>query len=373
MTEMLQETQSRFSLQGRNIIVRERSGEKRIDVANEYRTSAGPLEFDVVIEFGDLYKGMAGSTIPVGDRWTGFQHGDARIMAHHSNDNISGTVKKGTEQITDIVQSSPYQNPLAVGAYGKLVNKLTELEGREVKDEIKRATPIVALRAGLPMTEALGYNKKDMVLLEAKRLNGRTDPNKLALGLRFVGSKEEIMNKLKQANGKFVNADPALATGSTQLGILLWLLSNKIDVKNFTALSIGAAQQGLEMLNSSAEELRHQGYKFSFNTVTAAIHPSLTAGDHPYYIKTAKDEFAVGDGGDYLDLLLPPELRKRWSEVATQANIDQLSKDRPEITWNEWISSGEEVNLNLMVAIQQVLNISHKRDVWVGNIFKKEE
>jgi len=372
MTETLRETQSHFSLQKRDIIVRERIGEKRIDVANEYRTSAGPLEFDVVIEFGDLYKDMAGSTIPVGKRWTTFQNGDARIMFHHSNEDIAGPVKKGSEQITDIVQTSSYQNPLAVGAYGKLVNELTEVLGREVKEEIKGATPIVALRAGLPMTEALAYNKKDMVLLEAKRLNGLNDPNKLALGIRFVGNKEEIMKKLEKANGKFVNADPALATGSTQLGILLWLFSNKIVVKNFTALSIGAAQQGLEILNATAQELRDQGHQFSFNTVSAGLHPTLTAGEHPYYIQTAKGKYAVGDGGDFLDLLLPPEFRKRWPERITQAHIDALKEKCIEGNW-ESIKEGDDVTLANMVEIQQILNANNKKDVLVGNIFKKEE
>lgn len=241
MAEILAETQAHFSLNKQAIIVRE-AGANRIDVSREYRTSAGPLDFDVVIEFGNLYMDMAGSTVPIPSRWTKFQNGDARIMAHHPKEDIARLVKKGSEQITDIVDTSSTQNPMVVHEYGKLVKALTKFERIEVKDEIEGATPIVALRAGLPMTEALGYNKEEMVLLEAKRLNGLNNSNKLALGLRFVGSKEEIMKKLKKANGKFVNADPALATGSTQLGILLWLFSNKIDVKSFTALSIGAAQ-----------------------------------------------------------------------------------------------------------------------------------
>lgn len=224
MAELIRETQRQFSLGKHDIIVREAiNPQLKIDVSKEYSTSAGPLEFDVVIEFGNLYKEMAGSTIPSEKRWTGYVNGDARIMTHHENLDIAKFVNKSCEQITDIAQSSTPQDPLAVEAYGKLVNKLTELEGREVSEEIKDATPIVALRAGLPMTEALGYSKDDMVLLEAKRLNGLTDPDKLALGLRFVGDREEMIEKLKDANGKFLNADPALATGSTQLGILLWL------------------------------------------------------------------------------------------------------------------------------------------------------
>jgi hypothetical protein len=374
MSEKLVETQNIFSLNRNTIIVRE-AGVKRIDVSRGYRTSAGPLEFDVVIEFGNMYKDMAGSTVLSEKRWKDFQHGDARIMANHSNSYTAGAVSKQCELIADIVETSSPQDPQGVKWYSESVEQLTKWEKKEAGREIEEAVPIVALRAGLPMTEALGYKKEDMVLLEAKRLNGIADPNRLALGLRFVGNREEIMEKLKKANGKFLNADPALATGSTQLGILLWLLSNKIEVSSFTAFSIGAAQQGLEMLNQSVQELRDEGHTFSFNSITAGLHPTLTAGEHPYYIKTEEDRYAVGDGGDYLDLLLPPELRRRWGDKITRAHLNALNAAcKEDITKkNPWIEEERGIDLETMCAIQRLLNSYGHHKVLTGDIFKKEE
>lgn len=370
--EKAPESRKPFQLGKNEIVIRESIGPKRIDVSKEYRVSAGSTEFDVVIEFGHLYREMAGSKISEGERWTDYQNGDARILANHPEKHVAESVTTACETITHIAKTDSVNDPIAVDSYSRLVNALTLTEGNEVSQEIEGSTPIVALRAGYPMTKALGFSDNDMIMLDAKRLNDKKDSTKLALGLRFIGDKAEIMKKLKAANGNFVNADPALATGSTQLGILLWLLSNDVDVKNFTALSIGAAQQGLQMLNTSVEALRAQGRNFSFNTVSAGLHPELTAGEHPYYIKTKDGDYAVGDGGDFLDLVLPGELRKRWAETVTAAHITELSSLCPSVHWEDYLSEGENVVLPLMVKVQQLINKSSKEVIFVGGVFQKE-
>lgn len=370
-----QHSEKPFNLKGREIFVRKAPSKEGIDVSKEYRTSAGSLVFDIVIEFGDLYKDMAGSTIAEADQWKKYQNGDALILANSPEGLIKEEVGHITTEITTLANASSHLNAISVFDYSNDVNRLTEMEKEVVKDEIKGATPIVALRAGMPMTEYLGFKQEDMVLMDAKRLNSLDPehPNNLALGLRFVGDKDEIMKKLNAANGKFVNADPALATGSTQLGILLWLLSEGVDVKNFTALSIGAAQQGLEMLNDVVEELHQQGNQFGFTTVSAGIYSTLTEGKHPFYIQTTTGDFAVGDGGDFLDLLLPPELRKRWGERISEEQLEELRTLCPQENWTNFCNAGDEITLDLMHKIQHRLLMEYKIEKPVGEIFKQKE
>lgn len=110
--------------------------------------------------------------------------------------------------------------------------------------------------------------------------------------------------------------------------------------------------------------------------MTAGLHPTLTAHTsttHPYYIQTEKSEYAVGDGGDFLDLLLPPELRKRWAERVTQEHVDALVLASEGKWEGDSVEVGQEVTLNGMATIQYVLNRISKGNVLVGNIFKKEE
>lgn len=362
-----------FNLKGREIFVRKAPSREGIDVSKEYRTSAGSLVFDIVIEFGDLYKDMAGSTIDKINRWKDFQNGDALVLENSPQPEIRSEVDKITSEITTLANASSHLNAISVTDYSNDVKRLTKMEKEIVADEIEGATPIVALRAGMPMTEALGFKQEDMVLMDAKRLNSLDPehPNNLALGLRFVGDKDEIMQKLKAANGKFVNADPALATGSTQLGILLWLLSEGVEVNSFTALSIGAAQQGLEMLNTVVKELHEEGgYKFGFSTVSAGLHPTLTSGEHPFYIKTASGDFAVGDGGDFLDLLLPPELRKRWGERINGEQIEALYKLCPQVEWESYCKIGDEITLDIMYKIQHAL-LDRQIETPVGELFQQ--
>jgi hypothetical protein len=154
---------------------------------------------------------------------------------------------------------------------------------------------------------------------------------------------------------------------------LLWLLSEGVDVKNFTALSIGAAQQGLEMLNDVVEELHQQGNQFGFTTVSAGIYSTLTEGKHPFYIQTATGDFAVGDGGDFLDLLLPPELRKRWGERVSEEQLDELRTLCPQENWDTFCHVDDEITLDLMYKIQHQLLMEHKIEKPVGEIFKQKE
>jgi len=219
-----------FTLQDQTIKVLSGNGEEKIDVKDEYTTSAGSTEFDVIIEFDQLFAGLAGNRVPEDQMWKEFQTGSAKVLNNHPDPTIRTQSEAHTDNITRIANdpSLPPTNAQAQQAYSKSVQALTHLAKAELGSDAEESTPIVALRAGFPMTEHMGFSKDKMVLVDAKRLNGRKDKTKLALGLRFVGNKEEIMAKLKAANGKFINADPALATGSTQLGILLWMLAEGI-------------------------------------------------------------------------------------------------------------------------------------------------
>lgn len=369
-TNLHQNPEKPFNLKGGEIFVHKAIQPQGIDVKDEYRTSAGDTTFDVVIEFEHLYKDIAGQTIPKQKRWTEYQNGDALVLANSPEMQTRIEIDQLTTEITTLANASSHLNAISVADYSHDVQQIAHLEKEVVKDELKGATAIVALRAGLPMTEALGFKLDEMVLMDAKRLNNLKDPNKLALGLRFVGDKDDILKKLKAANGKFVNADPALATGSTQLGILLWLLSEGMEVNNFTTLSVGAAQQGLEMLNDVVEELHEQGNTFSFTTVSAGIHPTLTTGEHPFYIKTDSDDFAVGDGGDFLDLLLPPDLRKRWGKRINEGQIAELIQLCPEIVWSSYCKVGDEITLEIMKEIQKAL-LEKKIEKPVGELFQQ--
>ncbi len=359
-----------FTLQSRPIRIYVGDGREKIDVAGEYTTSAGSTDFDVVIEFDTLFTPMAGSVIPENQRWTEYQSGNTRILNNHPDQHMRNSSQASTQNITEIANAKMPDDPISIERYTASVSEITQDEKNILGDDFNRGTPIVALRAGYPMTKEMGYEESKMVLVDAKRLNGVADKSKLALGLRFVGTKEEILAKLHAADGKFVNADPALATGSTQLGILLWLLAESIPVSDFQAFSIASAQQGLALLDGAVNDLREQGQNFSFNVVTAGVHPELTAGEHPYYIKTSDGQYAVGDGGDWLDLTLPPQHRKRWVSEVTQDHITLLQQAYPEEDFTSVLSVGALVTLDLILSLQSRFN--QIQSMVFGSIFKKE-
>lgn len=357
-----------FVIQKREIRVRKAITSHGLDVSGEYTSSAGSLQFDVVIEFGDLFSEIAGTTIPNNDLWKEYTKGHATLLENSRDELIKKEAQSETAEITTLANASSHFNAISVFHYLQSIKKLVEREKQVAGEKLKDATALVALRAGLPMTDAFGIHQNDMVLMDAKRLNHIKDSNKLALGLRFSGDKKYILEKVSNAKGRFINADPALATGSTQLGILLWLLSEGVSISSFTAFSIGAAQQGLHLLNTAVDELHSQGHSFSFDVIAAGIHPTLTTGEHPFYIKTKSGDFAVGDGGDFLDLILPIDLRKRWKEKIEKKDLENLAQLCPQENWSAQYRVGDIVTLENMYLIQKKL-LDHKIETPVGELF----
>lgn len=338
----------------------------RIDMTGEAIVSRGLLDFDTVVDFGQVFlkNGMWGTTVNFENRWQESQVGSTVILANHQDSRIRQSVESHLEGIVNLVNPDnrvePTLNPQAIEAYWDHIKPLVEHEKEELEIGGEEIVPIAAARAGVPMMELFGFKGRKLLIIDAKRLNLVNQPGAIAVGIRFPETIDEVKNKLE---GKQVLCgDPAAATLGTQLAVLSFAQAAEINIPQFTWAAISAAQQGLELGNRVADEMARRGV--NIRVITAGNYPTLTGGvEHPFYIQDERGRFAAGDAGDFSDLLLKgPTLsyRKLWPPNFTLGHIYYLSQNYStySVSWHKLIQPGEPVTLESMLRLQTAAQIA---------------
>jgi len=332
-----------------------------------YVTSRGSDDFPIVIRFDGLFASRRMYDSFEQKARKEWAHGLTYDLRNCPDPEMRQKAIDGLETIETVANSGkgnydPIYDPSAINKYWtEGADKIIEVQ-KGILGSPKKKIALVAARAGYPMTARLGFSEDQMVICDPKRLKEKNNPQNIAVGLRFSEgqSLENALQTLKQGGYEaIISADPALATLSTQLAFLAICLAKNIDVPQQKWLAIAASQQGLQLAKEISEQMEDQ-QKLIINTITGGSFPGLTGGEHSYYIyrndKNGIPRFAVGDGGDFSELLLPSHLRKLWPKEINSLHLIRLVEkygiDGRKVTYLDNLP----VTLETMVKTQEVLN-----------------
>jgi len=269
-----------------------------LDRLEDPETYVGPKEFEVVVNFGNLFvkKGLWNSYVPKEERWTPISvPKDVAILGFYDDE-----VRAAVDEIAWIAQRDFYGSEEDCDRYYNL-NKF--IFGKMVSREGLRRNRLEFLgliRAGVVAGEMLGISMGEQILVQTKRLHLKGE----AEGDIAIGITPEDPQRLREIDGRhLLIADPAGATYSSIVGNLMYLYHLRIKPKKVSIWNTVASHKGSLFALEAMKALGLNGEIFA-----GGYSPALT---NRYYLETERGGPSVRDAGDGLDRFLPERLRLR--------------------------------------------------------------
>ena len=261
-------------------------------------TYVGPKEFDVVVNFGNLFvkKGLWNFRVPKEERWTPISTPDGITILGFFGDEV----KDAVNEIAWIAQREFYGNDddciryydLNKFIFGKMANRA---HLRRTRTDF-----LGLIRAGVVAGEMLGISVDEQVLVQTKRLHLKGE----AEGDIAIGITPEDVQRLREIDGRpLLIADPAGATYSSIVGNLIYMNHLGIRPEQVIIWNTVASHKGSLF---ALEAMRVLG--LSGEIVAGGYSPALNSR---YYLETENGNPSVRDAGDGLDRFLPERLRLR--------------------------------------------------------------
>jgi len=268
------------------------------DRLEDPETYVGPKEFDVVVNFRDLFvkRGLWNSCVPREERWTSLTTPEGISILGFFDNELADAI----EEISWISQRDFYTDEKDCIRYYNL-NKFVfgKMQNRAHLRK-NRIDFLGLIRAGVVAGEMLGISLDEQVLIQTKRLHLKGE----AEGDIAIGITPEDPQKLREIDGKhLLIADPAGATYSSVVGNLIYLTHLGIKPEKVSIWNTVASHKGSLFALGALKDLGLTGEIFA-----GGYSPALTSR---YYLETEKGKPSVRDAGDALDRFLPERLRLR--------------------------------------------------------------
>ena len=258
----------------------------------------GPREFDVVVDFRDLFvkKGIWASLVPWRERWHSLNTPDGIAILGFYDPEVAGAI----EEISWIAAKDFYGDEDDCVRYYNL-NKFVFQRMAERTGLRRNRTEFLGLiRAGVVAGEMLGISADEQILIQTKRLHLIGEkPGEIAIGIT-----PEDRERLRDIDGKhLLIADPAGATYGSVIGNLIYLRHLGIKPSRVSIWNTVASHKGSLFALEAMKALGIEGEIFA-----GGYSPSLNSR---YYLETEAGGPSVRDAGDGLDRFLPERLRLR--------------------------------------------------------------
>ena len=268
------------------------------DRLEDPETYVGPSEFDVVVNFRDLFvkRGLWNSRVPKEERWTSLTTPEGISILGFFDSELADAI----EEISWISQRDFYADEndciryynLNKFVFGKMANRAHLRKNR--------IDFLGLIRAGVVAGEMLGINMEEQALVQTKRLHLKGE----AEGDIAIGITPEDPQRLREIDGRhLLIADPAGATYSSVVGNLIYLTHLGIKPERVSIWNTVASHKGSLFARGALKDLGLTGEIFA-----GGYSPALT---NRYYLETEKGKPSVRDAGDALDRFLPERLRLR--------------------------------------------------------------
>ena len=261
-------------------------------------TYVGPREFNVVVNFGNLFvrKGLWNSSVPKEKRWTPISTPEGITILGFFDD----AVKEAVNGIAWVAQKDFYGNEDDCAWYHDLNKSIFRKIANHTHIRVNRTEFLGLIRAGVVAGEMLGISIEEQVLVQTKRLHLKGE----AEGDIAIGITPEDVQRLREIDGRpLLIADPAGATYSSIVGNLIYMNH------------LGIRPEEVIIWNSVAS---HKGSLFALEAMRAlGLSGEIVAGGYSptlngrYYLETENGSPSVRDAGDGLDRFLPERLRLR--------------------------------------------------------------
>lgn len=258
----------------------------------------GPLSYDTVINFGNLFvnMGLRNYMVSKVDRWSS-EHNPPRGITIHEFDN--NDVSKAVAGISEIAKDNTfYDNEEECNNYFRFNQSVFAQIHQRSGLDLKAVQFAGLIRAGVAAGEMLGVATSDQVLIQTKRLHLKGEnPGEISVGISYDNPHEE---------GRFNNqdiliADPAGATFGSVIANLLYLKTRQVQPSRVRVWNAVASHKGSALAMQAIKEL---GMEVSIDA--GGYSPGMNDN---YYLETASGDPSVGDAGDALNRFLPPSLR----------------------------------------------------------------
>lgn len=264
---------------------------ERIENPESY---VGPSEFDVVVNFGNLFvkKGLWNSRVPKQERWTPISTPDGITILGFFDEKVRDAV----DEIAWIAQRDFYAEEKECSRYHDLNKFIFGKMANRAQLRKNRIEFLGLIRAGLVAGEMLGIGMHEQALVQTKRLHLKGE----AEGDIAIGITPEDAQRLKEIDGRhLLIADPAGATYSSVVGNLIYLNHLGIRPEKVSVWNIVASHKGSLFALEAMKALGFDGDIFA-----GGYSPGL---NKTYYLETEKGSPSVRDAGDALDRFLPDE------------------------------------------------------------------
>ncbi len=301
-----------------------------LDTSERFEIPRGGSQFEVVVEFGDLFerRGMSGSVVPGGERWV-LDNMDwpEELQVLEAIPFLSEEVGQALDELEKVantqvsrdrrIEFSTFLDPDLVCRYADLDRVVASRQ----RIAMEGMMPVAVLRAGMSALNHMGVDFSDQVLVHEKRLYDKDDETNLAVGIRLENE------EWSDFGGKWVvMREVALATGSSLVGFDLACAAYGVEMAGSDWMVMVGSQQGLELVMEHKKWMEERVGKKTQVSVGRVAHV-LTGPPHAYYIKNVvTDQYSMRDAGDMLDSYLPVEQRALWPGRITQKHVEELHR-----------------------------------------------
>ena len=269
-----------------------------LDRLEDPETYVGPREFEVVVNFGNLFvkKGLWNSRVPKKERWTPISTPEGITVLGFFDSEVRGAL----EEIAWIAQREFYGNDDDCVRYYDLNKFIFGKMANHAHLRRNRTDFLGLIRAGVVAGEMLGISMEEQALVQTKRLHLKGE----AEGDIAIGITPEDTQRIREIDGRhLLIADPAGATYSSIVGNLMYLYHLRIKPKKVSLWNTVASHKGSLFALEAMKALGLNGEIFA-----GGYSPALTSR---YYLENEKGKPSVRDAGDALDRFLPERLRLR--------------------------------------------------------------